>query len=107
MLAALVLALIAVAVIVATAWPLARPAREQDVIDPLTDAQRRRLALREERDLALLAIKELDLDLATGHIGEEDHAQLVAEQRARAAAAIRALDEELARGADEAAAGRD
>jgi hypothetical protein len=98
MVAAPVLALIALAAIIATAWPLARPVREQDLIDPLTDAQRRRLALREERDLALLAIKELDLDLATGHIGEEDHAQLVAEQRARAAAAIRALDEELARG---------
>ena len=37
---------------------------------------------------------ELEVDRATNHIGDRDYEDLVAEERARAAAAIKALDEE-------------
>lgn len=90
----IVLGAIALAVVLFIAWPLVRPASEADRIDPLSDAQRRRLALREERDLALQAIRELEVDRATNHIGDRDYEELVAEERSRAAAAIKALDEE-------------
>lgn len=95
MVAALVLGLIALIVVVGVAWPLVRPASAADKLDPLTDGQRRRLALREERDLALAALKELEVDHATHHIGDEDYAELVADYRARAAEAMRQLDAEL------------
>jgi Mg/Co/Ni transporter MgtE len=93
-LAALILAVVALAVVVFVAWPLVRPQSAADTLDPLTDDQRRRLALREERDLALQAIKELEVDRATNHIGDEDYAELVNEYRAQAAAAIAKLDAE-------------
>lgn len=94
MIAYLVLAALAVAVVVLVAWPLVRPAAERDRLDATTEDQRRRLALREERDLALQAIKELEVDRATNHIGDEDYAELVSEYRAQAAKAIAALDAE-------------
>ena len=89
-----VLGAIALAVVLFIAWPLVRPAGEEDRLEELTDDQRRRLALREERDLALSAIRELELDRATNHIVDRDYEELVAIERARAAAAISALDEE-------------
>ncbi len=92
--AALILAVVALAIVVFVAWPLVRPQTAADQLDPLSEAQRRRLALREERDLALQAIKELEVDRATNHIGDEDYAELVAEYRAQAAKAIAALDAE-------------
>ena len=93
-LAALILAVVALAVVLFIAWPLVRRQTAGDQLDPLTDDQRRRLALREERDLALQAIKELEIDRSTNHIGDQDYDELVAEYRAQAAKAIAALDEE-------------
>jgi hypothetical protein len=78
-----------------------RPQEETDQLDPLSDDQRRRLALREERDLALQAIKELEVDRATNHIGDEDYAELVADYRAQAARAIAALDAERPAASDQ------
>ena len=98
-LAAAILALIALAIVIFIAWPLVRPLTVEDQLDPLSDDQRRRLALREERDLALQAIKELEVDRATNHIGDEDYAALVAEYRAQAAEAIAALDDDDANSA--------
>ena len=63
MLGVLVLGALVVGVVVYVAWPLVRPASAADRLDPLSEAQRRRLALREERDLALAALKELEVDL--------------------------------------------
>ena len=85
-------------------WPVQRqhllPAwRAQRKQRALQAIQRRRLALREERDLALQAIKELEVDRATNHIGDEDYAALVAEYRAQAAEAIAALDDDDANSA--------
>jgi len=91
-LAALILAIVALAVVLFIAWPLVRRQTASDQLDPLTDDQRRRLALREERDLALQAIKELEIDRSTNHIGDQDYGELVAEYRAQAAKAIAALD---------------
>ena len=91
-LAALILAVIVLAVVVFIAWPLVRPQTTADQLDAFTDDQRRRLALREERDLALQAIKELEIDRSTNHIGDQDYDELVAEYRAQAAKAIAALD---------------
>lgn len=94
MLGVLVLGALVVGVVVYVAWPLVRPASAADRLDPLSEAQRRRLALREERDLALAALKELEVDHATHHIGDQDYAELVAEYRGRAAEAMRTLDDE-------------
>ena len=93
-LAALILAVVALAVVLFIAWQLVRRQTAGDQLDPLTDDQRRRLALREERDLALQAIKELEIDRSTNHIGDQDYDELVAEYRAQAAKAIAALDAE-------------
>lgn len=95
MIEVIVLGAIVLVAVIAVAWPLVRPATPEDTLDASTEAQRRRLQLREERDLALEALKELELDHATHHVGDEDYQELVAQYRARAAAAIRALDEEL------------
>ncbi len=95
MLGVLVLGALVVGVVVYVAWPLVRPASAADRLDPLSEAQRRRLALREERDLALAALKELEVDHATHHIGDQDYAELVAEYRGRAAEAMRTLDDEV------------
>ena len=88
-----ILAAVAAAVLAFTAWPLVRPPAPDDRLEVLDEGQLRRLALREERDLALQAIRELELDRATNHIGDRDYAELLAAERARAAAAIAALDE--------------
>lgn len=98
MIAYLVLGALAVLVVVLVAWPLVRPARAEDRLDATSADQRRRLALREERDLALEALKELELDHATHHISDADYADLVRRERARAAEAISALDAELGTG---------
>lgn len=101
MIAILILAAIALAAVIFIALPVLRPQEETDQLDPLSDDQRRRLALREERDLALQAIKELDVDRATNHIGDEDYAELVADYRAQAARAIAALDAERPAASDQ------
>ena len=51
-----------------------------------------RLALVEERDRALDALKELELDHRTGKVSDEDYRALVAPLRAEAARAMKALD---------------
>jgi hypothetical protein len=58
-------------------------------IDPL---EQRRLALLEERDQALGALSELELDHRTGKISDEDYRAQVGPLRARAAAALKALE---------------
>jgi hypothetical protein len=89
----LLLAVLVVAVVVLVALPLVRVPAARDRLDTLADPARRRLALREERDAALAALKELDFDRRTGKVSELDAAPLEAELRARAAAAMAALEE--------------
>ncbi len=86
-------ALLAVAAVVAVALPFLRePAPEDDRLAALSPADRERLALAEERDQALAALKELELDHRTGKVTDEDYRTLVGTLRRRAAGALRALD---------------
>lgn len=90
-------ALLAVGAVVFVAYPFLREPElppERDALDRLSPGQRRRLELAEERDRALAALKELELDHRTGKVSDEDYRALVGPLRRRAAAALRALEEE-------------
>ena len=87
--AALVLgALLAVAAVAFVARPLLRPGPEEELPVP----EQHHLALAEERDRALAALKELEFDHRTGKVSDEDYRALVGELRRTAADALRALD---------------
>jgi hypothetical protein len=86
-------AVIAVVCVVLVALPFLREPRARD--DRLArpdELERRRLALAEERDRALEALKELEFDHRTGKVSDEDYRELVGPLRRRAAEALRALD---------------
>ena len=86
-------ALLAVAAVVVVALPFLRePAPADDRLAALSPAERRRLALAEERDQALAALKELELDHRTGKVTDEDYRALVGPLRRRAAETLRGLD---------------
>jgi hypothetical protein len=86
-------ALVAVAAVVVVALPFLRePAPADDRLAALSPADRERLRLAEERDQALAALKELELDHRTGKVNDEDYRSLVGPLRRRAAGALRALD---------------
>src|SRR5438128_9336741 len=51
-----------------------------------------RIALAEERDRALAALKELEFDHRTGKVSDEDYRELVGPLRRRAAETLRALE---------------
>ena len=86
------LALLAVAAIFLIGWPLLHESTAEDVVPVATAADDERVRLREERDQALEALRDLELDRRTGKIADEDFDVLDAELRARAAAAIEALE---------------
>jgi len=93
--ALLLAAVLAIAAIVAVALPFIREPElreEEDRLAGVDPAARRRLQLLEERDRALAALSELELDHRTGKVSDEDYAAQVGPLRARAAAALRALD---------------
>ena len=73
-------------------WPLLHTAAADDLVARPTAAADERVRLREERDQALEALRDLELDRRTGKIADEDFAVLDAELRSRAAAAIQALE---------------
>jgi hypothetical protein len=85
-------ALIAVVAVVLVALPFLRAGRSDEHGDAPSPAEERRLALIEERDHALAALKELEFDHRTGKIGDEDYRALVGPLRRAAAEALRALD---------------
>ena len=87
--AALVLgALLAVAAV----WFVARPFLSRGEEEPPAEPSSERLALEEERDRALAALKELEFDHRTGKISDEDYRGMVRELRRQAADALKALD---------------
>ncbi len=86
------LAALVVAAIFVIGWPLLHTAAPEDVVAPPTAAADERVRLREDRDQALEALKDLELDRRTGKIADEDFTVLDAELRSRAAAAIEALE---------------
>jgi len=86
-------AALALACVVYVALPfLLEPAAADDTLGDLTPARRRRLALEEERDRALAALKELEFDHRTGKVSDKDYRELVGPLRREAAEALRALD---------------
>ena len=86
-------ALVAAAAVVLVALPFLRATREEaDTLDTPTEATDRRLALIEERDHALAALKELEFDHRTGKVGDEDYRAVVGPLRRAAAEALRGLD---------------
>jgi hypothetical protein len=100
-LALLLGALIAVAAVVVVALPFLRePAPADDRLAALSPAERERLALAEERDQALAALKELEFDHRTGKVTDEDYRAMVGPLRRRAAEELRALDAYAPRSAD-------
>jgi hypothetical protein len=63
-----------------------------DDLDRLDEAGERRLALIDERDRALAALKELEFDHRAGKIDDDDYRALVGPLRRSAAEALQALD---------------
>lgn len=98
--ALLLAALLAVACVVVVALPFLRePEPASDDLGELTADERERLALEEERDRALSALKELEADHRAGRTSDEDYRAVVGILRRDAASALRALDEAGARAA--------
>jgi hypothetical protein len=86
-------AVLAVACVLLVARPFLRdPAPTDDRLDAPEPQEELRVALAEERDRALAALKELEFDHRTGKISDEDYRELVGPLRRRAAEALKALD---------------
>jgi hypothetical protein len=84
---------LAVLAVLYVARPFLRePAPASDVLDEPGELERRRLELVEERDRALLALKELEFDHRTGKTTDADYRALVGPLRRRAADALQALE---------------
>jgi hypothetical protein len=84
---------LAAACVLYVARPFLRePEPESDELHVRDEAEQRRLALLEERDRALAALKELEFDHRTGATSDEDYRALVGPLRRQAAEALRALD---------------
>ncbi len=90
-LALVVGALLAIGSVVLVAAPFLRePAALDDRLLSPDAAQQRRLAVAEERDRALAALKELEFDHRTGKVSDDDYRELVGVLRQRAAETLRA-----------------
>jgi hypothetical protein len=77
---------------VAAVWFVARPFLGRGEEHAVAEPPPERLALEEERDRALAALKELEFDHRTGKISDEDYRSLVGELRRAAGEALKALD---------------
>jgi hypothetical protein len=90
----LLAAFVAVAAVLVVAGPFLRePVAREDTLGGPKEEARRALALAEERDRALAALKELEFDHRTGKLTDADYRELVGTYRRRAAAALQAIDE--------------
>ena len=92
-----VVMVVAVAVLVTgavlfVAWPFASPEREPPE-QALSASDRRLLELRERRDEAYQALRDLDQELRTGKITQADYDLERGRLRAEAAAALAELDQ--------------
>ena len=86
-------AVLAVACVLLVARPFLRdPAPKDDRLDAPEPQEELRVALAEERDRALAALKELEFDHRTGKVSDEDYRELVGPLRRRAAETLKALD---------------
>ena len=85
--------LLAVACVLLVAQPFLRePAPEHDRLEKPGTREQERIALEEERDRALAALKELEFDHRTGKVSDDDYRALVGPLRRRAAELLRALE---------------
>ena len=93
MTAALVVgACLAAACVLLVALPFLRePSTRDDRLARPDELEQGRLALAEERDRALAALKELEFDHRTGKISDDDYRELVGMLRVRAVETLRAL----------------
>jgi hypothetical protein len=86
-------ALVAAAAVLVVARPFLRePAPKDDRLETRGELEQRRLALAEERDRALAALKELEFDHRSGKVSDEDYRELVGTLRRQAVEALRALE---------------
>ena len=84
---------LAIACVLLVARPFLRePAPTDDRLDAPKPQEEARIALAEERDRALAALKELEFDHRTGKVSDEDYRAQVGPLRRRAADALRALE---------------
>ncbi len=91
-------ALLAVACVLLVARPFLRePAPDSDRLEEPGAREQERIALEEERDRALAALKELEFDHRTGKVSDEDYRAQVGPLRRRAAELLRALEPAKAR----------
>ena len=85
-------AVIAVAAVLLVALPFIRDNGEGEELEAPTARGEARLALIEERDRTLSALKELEFDHRTGKINDGDYRALVGPLRRSAASSLQALD---------------
>jgi hypothetical protein len=91
--AALVLAaVLAIVAVLFVARPFLRSPGREERYAAADGADLERLALIEERDRALAALKELEFDHRTGKVSDADYAEALPALRQEAAAALAALD---------------
>jgi len=91
-LALVLAALVAVAAVLLVAVPFLRePVPREDTLREPKDTNGA-LALAEERDRALSALKELEFDHRTGKLSDADYRELVGVYRRRAAAALQPVE---------------
>jgi hypothetical protein len=91
-LALVLAATLAVACVVAVALPFIRePEPVSDELVTLDDEEQRRLALLEERDRAVGALRELEFEHRTGTVSDEDYRAQVGLLRRDVANALKAL----------------
>jgi hypothetical protein len=84
---------LAIVCVLLVARPFLRePAPADDRLDQPGTHEQERVALAEERDRALAALKELEFDHRTGKVSDEDYRAQVGTLRRRAAEALRALE---------------
>jgi len=100
-------AVLAVAAVAFVARPFLRePAPASDRLGELSELERRRIELEEERDRALAALKELEFDHRTGKISDGDYRELVGPLRRRAAETLQALELRAGTGHERISSGR-
>ncbi len=85
------LLLAAIAVLLVALPFLREPVTADDRLEAPDAEEDRRRGLLEDRDRALAALKELELDHRAGKIDDADYRELIGPQRREAAAALRAL----------------
>jgi hypothetical protein len=91
--ALVIAAILAVACVLVVALPFVRePSARNDRLGAPDEVEQRRLAVAEERDRALAALKELEFDHRTGKVSDDDYRALVGPLRRRVAESLRALD---------------